>query len=167
MRETCFPLSRALLSVHGCGGGACANFPRTPRLTWHLSFYVIGNVLSGRQESGACLSTPLPSSSKRELWANFSKQVWCGPPLKSSPLGAPCSWPFGCQGAPVSSEPLDVPVFLAEDGDLVFEQDRVQSHLGVHQGHAAKPAGELVHAGLPLGKVVRVGPTRRPGRLLG
>lgn len=64
------------------------------------------------------------------------------------------------QGAPVWSEPLDLPVFLAEDGDLVLEQNRVQSHLGVDQRHAAKPAGELVHAGLTLGEVVRVGPAR-------
>lgn len=35
------------------------------------------------------------------------------------------------------------------------------------QGHGAKPAGKLVHAGLTLGKVVRVGPARRPGTLGG
>lgn len=62
------------------------------------------------------------------------------------------------QGAHVLSEPLDVPVFFAQDGDLVLEQHRVQPHLGVDQGHAAKPAGELVHARLPLGEVVRVSP---------
>lgn len=69
------------------------------------------------------------------------------------------------RGAPVLSEPLDVPVFLAQDGDLVLEEDGVQPHLGVDQRHGAKPAGELVHAGLPLGKVVGVGPARGPGRL--
>lgn len=69
------------------------------------------------------------------------------------------------RGAPVLSEPLDVPVFLAQDGDLVLEEDGVQPHLGVDQRHGAKPAGELVHAGLPLGKVVGVGPARGPRRL--
>lgn len=33
------------------------------------------------------------------------------------------------------------------------------------QGHGAKPAGKLVHAGLTLGKMVRVSPARRPGAL--
>lgn len=70
-------------------------------------------------------------------------------------------------GAPVLSEPLDVPVFLAEDGDLVLEQDGVQSHPGVDQRHGAKPAGELVHAGLPLGKVVGIGPAGSSRRLPG
>lgn len=71
------------------------------------------------------------------------------------------------EGLPVLSEPLDVPVFLAQDGDLVLEQDRVQSHLGVDQRHGAKPADELVHAGLPLGKVVWIGPAGSPRRLVG
>lgn len=71
------------------------------------------------------------------------------------------------EGVAVLSEPLDVPVFLAEDGNLVLEQNRIQSHLGMDERHAAKPAGELVHAGLPLGKVVRIGPPGRPRRLEG
>lgn len=70
------------------------------------------------------------------------------------------------QEASVLSEPLDVPVFLTQDGDLVLEQDGVQPHLGVHQRHAAKPAGELVHAGLPLSEVVRISPAGRPRRLV-
>lgn len=81
-----------------------------------------------------------------------------GPPLLWRVSGSPLL--NVRQGAPVWSEPLDLPVFLAEDGDLVLEQNRVQSHLGVDQWHAAKPAGELVHAGLALGKVVRVRPAR-------
>lgn len=70
------------------------------------------------------------------------------------------------EGAAVLSEPLDVPVFLAEDGDLVLKKYRVQSHLGMNERHSAKPAGELVHAGLPLSKVVRISPARSPGRLV-
>lgn len=71
------------------------------------------------------------------------------------------------QEASPLSEPLDVPVLLTQDGDLVLEQDGVQPHLGVHQRHAAKPAGELVHAGLPLGEVVWIGPAGSSGRLVG
>lgn len=71
------------------------------------------------------------------------------------------------QEASVLSEPLDVPVFLTQDGDLVLEQDRVEPHLGVHQRHAAKPAGELVHAGLPLSEVVRISPAGGSRRLVG
>ena len=59
---------------------------------------------------------------------------------------------------PVHSQLLDVPVLLPQDGDLVPEQHRVQPHLGVHQGHVTQPVSEDVHAGLSLGKVVRVGP---------
>lgn len=62
----------------------------------------------------------------------------------------------------LGSQPLDVPVLLPQNGDLVLEQHRVQSHLGVQQGHEPKPAAERVHTRLSLGKVVRVGP---PGRL--
>lgn len=76
------------------------------------------------------------------------RRVSCGPLLNVR------------QGVPVWSEPLNLPVFLAEDGDLVLKQNGVQSHLGVDQWHTAKPAGELVHAGLALGKVVRVRPAR-------
>lgn len=65
----------------------------------------------------------------------------------------------------VLSQLLDVPVFLPQDGNLVPEQHGVQSHLGVHQGHEPKPAAEDVHAGLPLGEVVRVGPPRHLGAL--
>lgn len=60
---------------------------------------------------------------------------------------------------------LDVPVLLPQDGNLVPEQHRVQSHLGVHQRHEPKPAAEDVHAGLPLGEMVRVGPPRHLGAL--
>lgn len=114
---------------------------------------VIGNVLSGRQSCVApcpsCCSPTTPSTLHRVSLARL--------PLRGvSP-----------EGAPVLSEPLDVPVFLAENGDLVLEQDRVQPHLRVDQRHGAKPAGELVHAGLPLGKVVRIGPARSPRRLVG
>lgn len=62
----------------------------------------------------------------------------------------------------VLSQLLDVPVLLPQDGNLVPEQHGVQSHPGVQQRHEAKPAAEDVHAGLPLGEVVRVGP---PGHL--
>lgn len=65
-----------------------------------------------------------------------------------------------------SSQPLDVPIFLPQDGHLVPEQHRVQPHLGVHQGHEAQPLTEGIHAGLPLSEVVGVGPPRRPGALL-
>ena len=64
-------------------------------------------------------------------------------------------------------ESLDVSVLLAQYGHLVLEQNGVQSHLGVHQGHAAKPAGKFVHAGLPLGEVVGVCPARGSGGLQG
>lgn len=65
----------------------------------------------------------------------------------------------------VLSQLLDVPVLLPQDGHLVPEQHRVQSHLGVDQGHEAQPATEDVHAGLSLGEVVRVGPPRNLGAL--
>lgn len=108
---------------------------------------VIGNVLSGRQSCSA----PYPSCCSPTTLSTFRRVSLSRLPLRRvSP-----------QGAPVLSEPLNVPVFLAEDGDLVLEQDGVQSHLGVDQWHGAKPAGELVHAGLPLGKVVRIRPARR------
>lgn len=113
---------------------------------------VIGNVLSGRQSCVAprpsCCSPTTPSTLHRVSLSRL--------PLRG--VSPP-------EGTPVLSEPLDVPVFLAENGDLVLKQDGVQSHLGVDQWHGAKPAGELVHAGLPLGKVVRIGPARSPRRL--
>lgn len=65
----------------------------------------------------------------------------------------------------VHSQPLNVPVFLPQDGNLVPEQHRVQPHLGVNQGHETQPVAEGVHAGLTLGEVVRVGPPRRLGAL--
>lgn len=89
----------------------------------------------------------------------------CGPPLLSRVSTGPLL--NVRQGPPVWSESLDLPVFLAEDGDLVLEQNGVQSHLRVNQRHAAKPAGELVHAGLSLGEVVRVCPARGSRRLRG
>lgn len=117
------------------------------------SAVVIGNVLSGRQSCVApCPSCCSPTTPSTLHWVSLS----CLPLHGVSP-----------EGAPVLSEPLDVPVFLAEDGDLVFEQDGVQSHLGVDQWHGAKPAGELVHAGLSLGEVVWIGPARSPWRLVG
>lgn len=116
------------------------------------SAVVIGNVLSGRQ---SCVA-PCPS--------------WCSPTTPSTLQRVSLSrLPLrgvSPEGASVLSEPLNVPVFLAEDGDLVLKQDRVQSHLWVDQRHGAKPAGELVHAGLSLGKVVWIGPARSPWRLL-
>lgn len=112
---------------------------------------VIGNVLSGRQ---SCVA-PRPSCCRPTTPSTLHRVSLARLPLRGvSP-----------EGAPVLSEPLDVPVFLAEDGDLVLEEDGVQSHLGVDQRHGAKPAGELVHAGLPLGEVVRIGPARSPRRL--
>lgn len=114
---------------------------------------VIGNVLSGRQ---SCVS-PRPSRRSPTTPSTLHRVSLSRLPLRGvSP-----------EGAPVLSEPLDVPVFLAEDGDLILEQDGVQPHLGMDQRHGAKPAGELVHAGLPLGEVVRVGPARSPRRLGG
>lgn len=112
---------------------------------------VIGNVLLGRQSAVA----HRPSRRRPTTPSALHRVSFSHLPLRG----------VDPQGAPVLSEPLDVPVFLAEDGDLVLEQDGVQSHLGVDQRHGAKPAGELVHAGLPLGKVVRVGPARSPRRL--
>lgn len=78
-----------------------------------------------------------------------------------------CRFPSRSQGRCFSalSESLDVSVLLAQYRYLVLEQNGVQSHLRMDQGHRAKPAGKFVHARLPLGKVVRVCPTRRPGRL--
>lgn len=64
-----------------------------------------------------------------------------------------------------ASESFNVSVLLPQDGDLVFKEDRVEPHLRVDQRHIAKPAGKSVHAALPLGKVVGVGPARGPGRL--
>lgn len=60
----------------------------------------------------------------------------------------------------VRSQPLNVPVFLPQDGNLVPEQHRVQPHLGVHQWHETQPVTEGVHAGLSLSEVVWVGPPR-------
>lgn len=112
---------------------------------------VIGNVLSGRQ---SCLS-PCPSCGSLTTPPALHRVSFsCLPLRRVSP-----------EGAPVLSEPLDVPVFLSQDRDLVLEQDGVKSHLGMDQRHAAKPAGELVHAGLPLSEVVGVGPARSPRRL--
>lgn len=110
---------------------------------------VIGNVLSGRQ---TCVS-PCPSPCTL-MTPNLHRVSF--PLRRVSP-----------EGAAVLSEPLNVPVFLAEDRDLVLKQDGVQSHLGMDQWHGAKPAGELVHAGLPLGEVVWVSPARSPWRLEG
>lgn len=115
------------------------------------SAVVIGNVLSGRQSGVA----PRPSRCRPA-----APSALRGVPLSRLPLRG-----LSPEGASVLSEPLDVPVLLAEDGDLVLEQDGVQSHLRVDQRHGAKPAGELVHAGLSLGKVVGVGPARSPRRL--
>ncbi|MED6267566.1 hypothetical protein CHARACLAT_013597 [Characodon lateralis] len=106
------------------------------------SAVVIGNVLSGRQSN----VSPCPSCRR--------------------PTTPPTLRGVSPEGAAVLSEPLDVPIFFAEDGDLVLEKHRVQSHLGVDKRHGAKPAGELVHAGLPLGEMVRVGPAGRPRRLV-
>lgn len=78
---------------------------------------------------------------------------------------------FGGTAVEVSLESLDVSVLLAQDGHLVFEQNGIQSHLRMHQRHPAKPAGECVHAGLPLGEVVGIRPAwrswglRRTGRV--
>lgn len=114
---------------------------------------VIGNVLSGRQ---SCVA-PCPSCCSLTTPPTLHRVSLSHLPLRGvSP-----------KGALVLSEPLDVPVFLAENGDLVLEQDRIQSHLRVDQRHGAKPAGELVHASLPLGKVVWIGPARSPRRLVG
>lgn len=63
------------------------------------------------------------------------------------------------------SQFLDVPVLLPQDGNLVPEQNRVQPHLGVQQGHETQPVAEDVHAGLSLGEVVRVRPSRCLGAL--
>lgn len=65
---------------------------------------------------------------------------------------------FGGTAVLVWLESLDVSVLLAQDGDLVFEQNGIQSHLRMHQGHRAKPASKCVHAGLPLGEVVGIRP---------
>lgn len=128
--------------------------PKRPTLVSRLSLsssslsssgaLVIGNVLSGRQ---TCVS-PCPSPCTL-MTPNLHRVSF--PLRRVSP-----------EGAAVLSEPLDVPVFLAEDRDLVLKQDGVQSHLGMDQWHGAKPAGELVHAGLPLGEVVWVSPARSP-----
>lgn len=66
-----------------------------------------------------------------------------------------------------SSESFNVSVFLPQDGDLVFKEDGVEPHLRVDQRHIAKPAGESVHAALPLGEVVGVSPAWGPGCLCG
>lgn len=152
----CTPLCLSVFAVSVCvfhiqTPSACFLFiPSSPGSSGAV---VIGNVLSGRQSSVApcpsCCTPTTPSTLHRVSLSRL--------PLRGvSP-----------EGAPVLSEPLDVPVFLAENGDLVLEQDGVQSHLGVDQRHGAKPAGELVHAGLPLCKVVRIGPARSPRRLVG
>lgn len=125
-----------------------ARFQFTPSSPGGSSAVVIGEVLSGRQ---SCVA-PRPSCCRPPTLHGVSLRCL---PLRGVPP----------EGAPVLSEPLDVPVFLAQNGDLVLEQDGVQSHLGVDQRHGAKPAGELVHAGLPLGEVVRIGPARSPRRL--
>lgn len=70
------------------------------------------------------------------------------------PCGAGAARPPGQR----SSESFNVSVFLPQDGDLVFKEDRVEPHLRVDQRHIAKPAGKSVHAALPLGEVVGVGP---------
>lgn len=109
---------------------------------------VIGHVLSGRQSA----VSPRPSGRGPAAPPALHGVSVARLPLRGVPP----------EGAAVLSEPLDVPVFFAEDGDLVLEEHGVQPHLGVDERHGAKPAGELVHAGLPLGEVVRVGPARRP-----
>lgn len=48
---------------------------------------------------------------------------------------------------------------------MVFKEDRVEPHLRVDQRHVAKPAGKCIHAALPLGKVVGVGPAGCSGSL--
>lgn len=73
-----------------------------------------------------------------------------------------CDWSVA-----VPSQPLNVPVLLPQDGNLIPEKHRVQPHLRVQQGHEAQPAAESVHAGLALSEVVRVGPLRRLGALGG
>ncbi len=102
----------------------------------------------GRCLSFACVLKGKLSHGLFRYGPPLLRRVSCGPLLNVR------------QGTPVWSEPLDLPVFLAEDGDLVLKQNGVKSHLGVDQWHAAKPAGELVHAGLALGKVVWVRPAR-------
>ncbi len=62
------------------------------------------------------------------------------------------------KGFSASSESLDVSVLFAQYRYLVLEQNGIQSHLRMDQGHGAKPAGKFVHARLPLGKVVRICP---------
>lgn len=162
-RRLACPFCVLLFVLSVCGSCLCFFFPVPQR---HLLVFqlvppsspgsgggavVIGNVLCGRQSAVA----PRPSRRRPTTPSALRRVSFSQLPLRG----------VDPQGAPVLSEPLDVPVFLAEDGDLVLEQDGVQSHLGVDQRHGAKPAGELVHAGLPLGEVVRVGPARSPRRL--
>lgn len=64
-----------------------------------------------------------------------------------------------------SSKSLNVSVFLPQNRDLVFKEDRVEPHLRVDQRHVAKPAGKRIHAALSLGKVVRVSPAGSPRSL--
>ncbi|MEQ2180794.1 hypothetical protein GOODEAATRI_005001 [Goodea atripinnis] len=116
------------------------------------SAVVIGNVLSGRQSN----VSPCPSC----------RRPTTPPTLRGVSLARLPLRGVSPEGAAVLSEPLDVPIFFAEDGDLVLEKHRVQSHLGVDKRHGTKPAGKLVHAGLPLGEMVRVGPAGRPRRLV-
>lgn len=66
---------------------------------------------------------------------------------------------------PAASKALDVPVLLPQDRHLVLEEHGVQPHLRVCERHEPQPAGERVHAGLSLGKVVRVCPAGHLGPL--
>lgn len=145
--------------------------------------FFISSVALSVQHRSTCLSAHLLSHLlvfSRVLVATLHPRR-CGVSL-APPSGCRCATPptfrrvsvlhlplqgVSAQEVSVLSEPLDVPVFLTQDGDLVLEQDGVQPHLGVHQRHAAKPAGELVHAGLPLGEVVRISPAGRSRRLVG
>lgn len=117
---------------------------------------------------GSSSNTTLPPVSMRSLPEGLRPPAY---PCWSSLTGFwgvfGCRFPSRSQGRCFSalSESLDVSVLLAQYRYLVLEQNGVQSHLRMDQGHRAKPAGKFVHARLPLGKVVRVCPTRRPGCL--
>lgn len=68
---------------------------------------VIGNVLSVRQ---SCIA-PCPSRCSPTTPSTLHRVSFSRLPLRG----------VSREGAPVLSEPLDVPVFLAEDGNLVLE----------------------------------------------
>lgn len=105
------------------------------------------------QSGAACPGAGRPPAGLRRL-------------LSAAQSGSTRRWP-GAARPPQqrSSESFNVSVLLPQDGDLVFKEDRVEPHLRVDQRHIAKPAGESVHAALPLGEVVGVGPARGPGGL--